>query len=99
MVDGLHANSFCLANGSNCNSSSTIAYNTTQFEIGEPITIKESWLTTFINWVFGNSISSNLNMQEYNITNVTSIQPVNVTGNCLITGAGITKNTTHYCFN
>jgi hypothetical protein len=46
----------------------TLELNSTQFETGEPATIKTSWITSFINWVLGFGITNNIDATGYNIT-------------------------------
>ena len=52
------------------NQTVNITANSTQFDSLNPLTIKTSWLSSFINWLFGNGVNSNLNMQTNNITNI-----------------------------
>lgn len=79
-------------------------FNSTQFITnGVNISINQSWINNASNFTEVDPLSyhegNNINMQTNNITNVTMINIKEVTGACNLTaGAGISKNSTHYCF-
>ncbi len=80
-------------------------FNSTQFETGEPITIKTSWLTSFIESVV-NAMTNffkkgeNIEMQQMNLTNVSIFQLNEMSGACypLVCG-GFCKNATATYYN
>lgn len=92
-------NSYTTINNTYINQTVNATVNSTQFDSNNPITISINWLSSLYCKLTGCTMEGNINMGSNNITSVRMINLTTVSGACDLTaGAGISKNSTHYCF-